>query len=94
MLAPFRAPTFEHARLILTRLARFAVTADNVSPRVVVTILVALGLQLLPRGLHERVRDRFTRSPSWVQGVVLAAMAYGVHFAASVRPQPFVYGQF
>lgn len=90
----FRAPTFAHASLILTRLARFALTADNVSPRVVVTIAIALLLQLLPRDLHERVRDRFVASPSWVQGVVLATLAYGVHFAATVRPQPFVYGQF
>ena len=90
----FRAPTFEHARLILTRLARFAFTTDNVSPRVVATLLVALTLQLLPRRVFVEVRDRFATSPSWVQGVVLAAMAYGVHFAASVQPQPFVYGQF
>jgi hypothetical protein len=34
------------------------------------------------------------RTPALVQGVVLAAVAMGLHLAAAAKPEPFVYGQF
>jgi D-alanyl-lipoteichoic acid acyltransferase DltB (MBOAT superfamily) len=90
----FRAPSFEHASLVLARIAKGTTSAGNVSARVVLTIAIALVAQYLPKNAMQRLTDRFAASPSWVQGLVLAGAAYGVHFAASVRSQPFVYGQF
>jgi hypothetical protein len=40
------------------------------------------------------LRDRFVVTPSLVQGILLAAAAYGVHLAAGAKAEPFVYGQF
>jgi D-alanyl-lipoteichoic acid acyltransferase DltB (MBOAT superfamily) len=90
----FRAPTFEHARLVLVRLLNLSTGTSNVSWRVVATIVIALGFQLVPKGTKDRIIAGFSGSPSWAQGLLLAAVAYGIHFAASVRSQPFVYGQF
>lgn len=90
----FRAPTFDHARLVLSRLSNLTSGTDNVSARVVVTIAVGLITQLIPTRAKEKLGDWFSASPSWVQGVALASVAFGVHLAANVRPQPFVYGQF
>ena len=90
----FRAPSFEHATLVLARIGKLTWSADNISARVIATITLALVLQYLPKDTKERVAGRFSTSPAWVQGLVLAMAAYGVHFAASARSQPFVYGQF
>ncbi len=90
----FRAPTFAHARLVLARLALLSTSVGNVSPRVAITVLLALLLHLTPRRMTDRVIDTFVKSPAWAQGLVLAGVAYAIHFASSVRSQPFVYGQF
>jgi hypothetical protein len=34
------------------------------------------------------------RTPAYVQGIVLAGIAIGLHLAAAAKPEPFVYGQF
>ncbi|MFO0670345.1 MAG: hypothetical protein U0235_12070 [Polyangiaceae bacterium] len=88
----FRAPTFEHARLILTRLARFAFTTDNAVTTRRPRCSSSPPLQL--RAASSWRSGAALRRALVGQGVVLAAMAYGVHFAASVQPQPFVCRQF
>jgi alginate O-acetyltransferase complex protein AlgI len=90
----FRAPSFAHAWLILTRIARGTTGTANVAPRIVAVLALAVVLHLLPtRWVHE-VRERFVRSPAVAQGVLLAAAAYALHLAAGARAEPFVYGQF
>jgi alginate O-acetyltransferase complex protein AlgI len=90
----FRAPSFAHATLAISQIARGAWTLDHVTPKVVLAIGVAMGLHFMPAGWETRVRDAFTRRPALVQGLVLAAFAVGLHLVASAKPEPFVYGQF
>jgi hypothetical protein len=65
-----------------------------VTPRVALVILLAVGLHFVPKGWDARAREAFVRTPALVQGLVLAAVALGLHLAASAKPEPFVYGQF
>jgi alginate O-acetyltransferase complex protein AlgI len=90
----FRAPTFAHASLMLSRIAQFSTSAENISAKVVFVLLLALVIHFVPRRWENILRDRFVLTPSLVQGILLAVAAYGVHLAAGAKAEPFVYGQF
>jgi alginate O-acetyltransferase complex protein AlgI len=90
----FRAPTFAHGLLMLTRIARGGWTLEHVGPKVAVVVSAALLVHWMPRGWEVRSREAFVRTPAVVQGLVLAAAAVMLHLAARTRPEPFVYGQF
>ncbi len=90
----FRAPTLGHATLMIARIGRGTLGTANLARNVVGVTLLGVGLHWLPRGWVAALRERFVRAPAIVQGVALAAAAYGIHLAASAKAQPFVYGQF
>jgi D-alanyl-lipoteichoic acid acyltransferase DltB (MBOAT superfamily) len=90
----FRAPTFAHATLALTRIAHGAWTIDHVAPKVLAVLTAALVLHLVPRRIEAAARDAFVEATPVLRGLVLAAAAVALHLAAAARPEPFVYGQF
>jgi D-alanyl-lipoteichoic acid acyltransferase DltB (MBOAT superfamily) len=90
----FRAPTFAHATLMLSRMGKLSLTGPNLTPRILAVLSLGLVSHFIPRSAYERVRDTFVRSPALVQGVTLAAFAYAIHFAAGAKAEPFIYGQF
>jgi D-alanyl-lipoteichoic acid acyltransferase DltB (MBOAT superfamily) len=90
----FRAPTLGHAWLMIDRIARGTVGTSNLGWKVVAILALGLGLHWAPKRSVERVRELFVRTPAPVQGVVLAAVAYGLHLAAGAKVEPFVYGRF
>lgn len=90
----FRAPTFAHATLMLSRMAKLTLTGPNLTPRILGVLALGLVTHFVPRSIFERVRDSFIRSPAVVQGTVLAVFAYALHFAAGAKAEPFIYGQF
>jgi alginate O-acetyltransferase complex protein AlgI len=90
----FRAPTLAHATLTLQRVAHGGWTLEHVAPRTALVIAAALFVHWTPRDWEVRYREVFVRTPALVQGLVLAATAVILHFAAGARPEPFVYGQF
>jgi alginate O-acetyltransferase complex protein AlgI len=90
----FRAPTFAHATLMLSRIGHLTAGTENISAKVIAALLVAGVVHFIPRRWENILRDRFVVTPSLVQGILLAAAAYGVHLAAGAKAEPFVYGQF
>ena len=90
----FRAPTFDHGKLMLLRLGKLTFDSPNLSARVVLVLVLGAVLHFVPPKLEERARELFGRVPAPLQGVLLAACAYVLHFAASAKAEPFVYGQF
>ncbi|MDB4994662.1 MAG: putative poly(beta-D-mannuronate) O-acetylase [Myxococcaceae bacterium] len=90
----FRAQSFGHAVVMLERMTHLTFGATNVSLKVVLVLAVAVGFHFSPRRLGDEARELFVRSPAWLQGCALAAAAYGLHFAAGTKAEPFVYGQF
>jgi D-alanyl-lipoteichoic acid acyltransferase DltB (MBOAT superfamily) len=90
----FRAPSLAHATLMLGRLTKLTFVAPNLGAKVIAILALGFVTHYVPRGFFDRVRDRFTRSPAILQGVALALCAYVLHFAAGVKAEPFIYGQF
>jgi D-alanyl-lipoteichoic acid acyltransferase DltB (MBOAT superfamily) len=90
----FRAPTLGHAWLMIERIARGTFGTANLGQKVEVVIVLGFGLHWLPKRWVEAVRELFVRTPAPVQGIVLAAAAYGLHLAVGAKAEPFVYGQF
>ena len=90
----FRAPTFAHATLAIGRIAHGDWTMDHVAPKVLGVLAVAVALHLVPRRFEAAARDTFVEAAPVLRGLVLAAAAVAIHFAAAAKPEPFVYGQF
>jgi D-alanyl-lipoteichoic acid acyltransferase DltB (MBOAT superfamily) len=90
----FKAKTFGHATLLIQRIASGGFGTTNLPLKAVLLIALAMAFHFLPKKIDLRVRDVFIRSPVLVQGIVLAAAAMGIHVASTVKPEPFIYGQF
>jgi hypothetical protein len=90
----FKAPDFEHAKLVIGQIASGSWGTANLSPRVLAVLAGALAVHFLPKDLVFRVRDAFVRAPAVVQGLTLAGVAMGLHAVAGAKAEPFVYGQF
>ncbi len=90
----FRAPTLAHAALTFEQLARGRWGIDHIAPRAVLILPAAALLVVAPGAWEVRVRGAFVRAPALLQGLVLAAVAMGLHWASRAGSEPFVYGQF
>jgi len=90
----FRAQSFAHAKLMLSRIATAGMGTTNLAPKVVIVLAAALVVHFLPKRWVERLQALFAVSPAVVQGVFLAAVAIALHLAAGAKAEPFVYGQF
>jgi alginate O-acetyltransferase complex protein AlgI len=90
----FRAPTFPHATLMLSRMAKLNLTAPNLGLRVLAVLSLGLVTHFIPKSFYERIQLGFIRCPAIVQGALLAACAYALHFATGAKAEPFIYGQF
>jgi D-alanyl-lipoteichoic acid acyltransferase DltB (MBOAT superfamily) len=90
----FRAPTLSHAALAFEQLGRGRWAIDHVAPSVVLVLSGAALLHVAPKTWDARARSAFVQAPALLQGLVLAALATGLHLAARAGTEPFVYGQF
>jgi alginate O-acetyltransferase complex protein AlgI len=90
----FRAKTFSGALEVLRAIATGGMGTKNLPAIAVATLLVAAVSHALPEEWFERLRARFVNAPALAQGLVLAVVAYTLHFFGAVKAQPFVYGQF
>jgi alginate O-acetyltransferase complex protein AlgI len=90
----FNAKTFRNAYEILGRLAEGSLTSVNIPGRVVAILGLGMVLHFIPKDWQKECVRVFNLAPAFVQGVALAVAAYVVHFAASVKSAPFIYGQF
>jgi D-alanyl-lipoteichoic acid acyltransferase DltB (MBOAT superfamily) len=90
----FRAQTFGHALVMLERITHVTFGATNISREVLIALGVAALFHFMPKRVGDEARELFVRCPAWLQGIALAATAYGLHWAAGAKAEPFVYGQF
>ena len=90
----FRSPTFAHATAVLARMGKLSTGTPNLSGRVLGVLALGFFTHFLPRDTFKRIQAFFGQSPALVQGIVLAACAYALHFAAGAKAEPFIYGQF
>jgi alginate O-acetyltransferase complex protein AlgI len=90
----FNAKTFGIAKEVLRRIAEGSVSAVNIPGRVVVILVIGLTLHFFPKHWQVKVREAFEAAPAFVQGTGIAVAAYLIHFSASAKSAPFIYGQF
>ncbi len=94
----FRAKTLPGALAVASRAARVWLDPLAASPNLTARVWLILGLAALahftPRAWRERARGHFVTCPAPLQGALLAACAYALHFVAMQKSEPFVYGQF
>lgn len=90
----FRAPTLAHAALTFEQLARGRWGIDHIAPKAILVLTAAALLVVAPGAWEGRARGAFVRAPALLQGLALAAMAMGLHWASGAGSEPFVYGQF
>jgi D-alanyl-lipoteichoic acid acyltransferase DltB (MBOAT superfamily) len=90
----FRAKTLPLALLLIERIREATWGTNNLSARVLAILALGAVTHFIPNDLLERAKERFSRSPAVVQGILLVVAAYALHFAAGAKAEPFVYGQF
>lgn len=90
----FRAPSFGHATAVLERIGSLSTETPNLAPKVMAALAIGFATHFYPRGWLDRLRATFAELPAVAQGVVLAACAQAIHFAAAAEAEPFIYGQF
>lgn len=90
----FRAPTFAHATVMLSRFGKGTLEAPNLAPKVLAVLALGFITHFMPRDGYRWLKRTFVESPAVVQGITLAASAYAIHFAAGAKAEPFIYGQF
>jgi D-alanyl-lipoteichoic acid acyltransferase DltB (MBOAT superfamily) len=90
----FRAPTFAHAMLLISRIGKLNLDAPNLTWRVLAVLALGFVTHFIPRKAYARMKNAFMASPAVVQGVTLAVCAWVLHLAAGAKAEPFIYGQF
>lgn len=90
----FRAPSLAHAMLIFSRIGKLSFASPNLAPRVLGILGLGFTAHFLPRRWFNGLREHFVASPAVAQGLVLAVVAYLLHFASGAKAEPFIYGQF
>lgn len=90
----FKAKTFEHATLMITRIGKLTFDTNNLAPKVIAVLVLGMVVHFVPKGWFERIRTAFIDLPAVAQGVALALCAYALHFASGAKTEPFIYGQF
>ena len=90
----FRARSFENAGDVLAGLARGTAYTPNLTLPIVAAIGGAMLLHWTPRRWIDRGSPLFAGLPSFVQGVLLAALAIALAQLKGAGPQPFIYFQF
>ena len=76
----FRAPTFEHAKLAVLRIAQGTLGTENLPGKVVLVLLGAFAFTVSPRGSTCRSGSASRRPPRGCRGRLAPLAAYGIHW--------------
>jgi len=90
----FRAEGFSRARMMIKQIVRGPIHVTNLSRGVMIVILLGFVTHLLPKKLHDRMRETFVALPAPAQGAMLFAVALVLREVATTQVVPFVYFQF
>jgi alginate O-acetyltransferase complex protein AlgI len=91
----FRADSTGSALAVFAQLGRgLGGGAANLTPGVVVVLVLALATHLAPRRVRVGVEDRFIRAPAAAQALALIVTFELLHLLASGGARPFIYFQF
>jgi alginate O-acetyltransferase complex protein AlgI len=89
----FRAESIGNARVVFSRLAALRFEASNLTPSIIVVLMLGVFTHLIPDGAFTRVSSLWKWLPSPAQALVIVALAIGLFYLSGVEVQ-FIYGQF
>ena len=90
----FRAPNFEIAAAVLSRIGSVTVSFANVPSAMWVILGIALAGHYVPKKWYESAMNAFVRAPFYAQAAVLAALVEGLQYVARTGAAPFIYTNF
>ncbi len=90
----FRAPDLDGALAVLARIGSLTFSLENVSGPLALTGAIAAAAHYLPRHWLERLMDRYSAAPFYIQGPALAGLVVGLHYVVSTGAAPFIYTRF
>jgi NAD(P)-dependent dehydrogenase (short-subunit alcohol dehydrogenase family) len=82
------------AKPMIKQIVRGPIHLTNLSRGVMVVILLGFVTHLLPKKLHDRMRETFIALPAPAQGGLLFGVALVIREVATTQVVPFVYFQF
>lgn len=90
----FRSPTLEAAGSVLSQIASLTVSFENISPGVVIVLLIAVLAHYCPPKWQGWVSDRFVATPFYAQAAALMLLAIALQYVAATGVAPFIYTKF
>lgn len=90
----FRAPNFETAVLILSRIGSLTMSLANVSGPLAIVLAIAVLAHYLPKRWYDFSLGLFARAPFYAQAAALALLVIGLQYVAQTGAAPFIYTRF
>ena len=90
----FRAPSWDKAMEVMARITSGSVSLANISPPIVVILVIALLGHYLPPRWWQFSQDRFAAAPFYAQAVALFALILGLQYINATGAAPFIYTKF
>jgi D-alanyl-lipoteichoic acid acyltransferase DltB (MBOAT superfamily) len=90
----FRAPNFETALLILSRIGSLTVSFANVSGPLAIVLAIAVSAHYLPKRWYDFSLGLFARAPFYAQAAAMALLVIGLQYVAQTGAAPFIYTRF
>jgi alginate O-acetyltransferase complex protein AlgI len=90
----FRAPNFETALLILSRVGSLTISFANVSGPLAMVLAIAAVAHYTPKKWYEFSLGLFAKAPFYAQAAALALLVIGLQYVAQTGAAPFIYTRF
>jgi alginate O-acetyltransferase complex protein AlgI len=90
----FRAPSFEVAVGILSRIASLTFSVANVSGPLALVLVVGAAAHFVPKKWYEWSLEFYSRAPFYAQAGTLVLLVLGLQNVVSTGAAPFIYTKF
>jgi len=90
----FRAPSFDVAVAILSRIASLTVSLANISGPLALVLAIGVLAHYLPRKWYDWSLAFYVRAPFYAQAGALALLAVGLQSVVATGAAPFIYTRF
>lgn len=90
----FRAPTFDAAVAILSRIASLTVSFANISGPLALVLAIGVVAHYTPKKWFDWSLDLYARAPFYAQAAALALLTLGLQNVVATGAAPFIYTKF
>ncbi len=90
----FRSSSYENATAILSRIGSLSFSAANISSSLVLILSIGILAHYCPKKWYDFSVSVYTRTPFFVQALLLALLVMGLQYVAQTGATPFIYNKF